>query len=163
MEAVRAANGDDVDRISELVAAAIAELSPMKGGAVWAAREARQPPYIERLAREVADTDHRVVVGTIDDVVVGYGVGRVEPMANGRTLGVVDDIFVEEGGRAIGVGEAMLDDLVAWLEARGVVGIDALALPGHRAAKNFFEGAGFTARRLVMHRPTGGRRPGGRP
>ena len=29
---------------------------------------------------------------------------------------------------------------------------DAMALPGHRATKNFFEAHGFTARALVMHR-----------
>ena len=34
---------------------------------------------------------------------------------------------------------------------RGCVGIDAIALPGHRAAKNFFEAHGFTARALAMH------------
>ena len=33
----------------------------------------------------------------------------------------------------------------------GCVGIDAFALPGHRAAKNFFEEQGFTARAIVMH------------
>jgi hypothetical protein len=32
------------------------------------------------------------------------------------------------------------------------VGIDAFALPGMRETKNFFEGSGFTARLLVMHR-----------
>ncbi len=32
------------------------------------------------------------------------------------------------------------------------MGVDTLALPGHRAAKNFFEESGFTARALVMHR-----------
>ena len=31
----------------------------------------------------------------------------------------------------------------------------ALALPGHRATKNFFEGQHFTARALVMHRRLG--------
>jgi GNAT superfamily N-acetyltransferase len=158
MEAVRAATRDDVDRLAELVAAAIAELAPMKGGAVWAAREARQPPYADGLTRELDDPDRRVVAGTIDDVVIGYGVGRVESLPDGRRLGVVDDIFVEEGARAVGVGEAMLNDLVAWLETREVIGIDAIALPGHRAAKNFFEESGFTARKLVMHRPAGGRR-----
>jgi hypothetical protein len=46
----------------------------------------------------------------------------------------------------------MADDLVAFCVARGCAGIDALALPGHRTTKNFFEGSGFTARALVMHR-----------
>ena len=35
--------------------------------------------------------------------------------------------------------------------SRGASAVDAFALPGHRAAKNFFETAGFTARALVMH------------
>ena len=33
----------------------------------------------------------------------------------------------------------------------GCVGVDSFALPGHRAAKNFFEESGFTARAIVMH------------
>ena len=42
--------------------------------------------------------------------------------------------------------------IVEFCAERGCVGVDALALPGHRAAKNFFETHGFTARSLVMHR-----------
>jgi hypothetical protein len=34
----------------------------------------------------------------------------------------------------------------------GCVGIDALALPGNRQTKNFFESFGFTARAIVVHR-----------
>ncbi len=76
----------------------------------------------------------------------------LEPLRSGRTLGVITDLFVEEGARAVGVGEAMADALVAHCRAHDCVGIDATALPGHRAAKNFFETHGFTARALVMHR-----------
>ena len=53
--------------------------------------------------------------------------------------------------RSVGVGEAMADALVAHCTAQGCIGIDARALPGHRATKNFFEAHGFTARALVMH------------
>ena len=45
----------------------------------------------------------------------------------------------------------MMGDLVAWCEEQGCAGMDAMALPGHRSAKNFFEESGFTARKLVMH------------
>jgi hypothetical protein len=51
----------------------------------------------------------------------------------------------------------MAGELVAFCAGRGCVGIDALALPGHRAAKNFFEESGFTARAIVMHRSLNGR------
>jgi hypothetical protein len=45
----------------------------------------------------------------------------------------------------------VMSELIAWCRAHGCTGVDVMALPGHRAAKNFFEEAGFTARKLVMH------------
>ena len=158
MEGVRPATENDLPRLGELARAAIAELTPMKGGVVWAAREARPEPVEESLTASLADEHTRAVVGTIDDFVVGYAAVHVEILNDDSRLGVVDDIFVEEGAREVGVGEAMLGDLVAWCEAQGCAGMDAMALPGHRSAKNFFEESGFTARKLVMHHRLGERR-----
>lgn len=151
MEAVRPATDADLPRLAELARAAIAELTPMKGGAVWAAREARPEPVEESLEASLADERTRVVVGTIDDFPVGYAAVHVETLNDGSRLGVVDDIFVEEGARQVSVGETMMGDLVAWCGDQGCAGMDAMALPVHRSAKNFFEESGFTARKLVMH------------
>ncbi|MHB8671345.1 MAG: GNAT family N-acetyltransferase [Acidimicrobiales bacterium] len=151
MEGVREAGTADLERLVRLVEDAIAELTPMRGGRIWALRDARRPPLLEALAEELADEARRVVVGTIDDAVMGYGVAGLERLSDGSLLGVVHDLFVEEGARGVGVGEAMIGDLVAWCRSREVIGIDAMALPGHRAAKNFFEQQGFTARQIVMH------------
>ena len=123
----------------------------MKGGAVWAAREARPEPVEESLKASLVDEATRVVVGTIDEVPIGYATVNVEVLNDGSRLGVVSDIFVEEEARAVGVGEAMMGDLVAWCRQQGCAGMDAMALPGHRLTKNFFEESGFTARKLVMH------------
>jgi GNAT superfamily N-acetyltransferase len=150
-EACRPAVAADVPRLAELNRAAVEELAPMRGGAVWKAREARQEPVEEGLAELLDDPDTRVVVATIDDVVVGYAVVRLEHLTDGSVLGVIDDIFVEEGARQVGLGELMINDLMAWCEERKCIGMDAMALPGHRATKNFFEESGFTARQLVMH------------
>ena len=150
-EACRPATPADVARVAELARAAIDELAPMRGGAVWKAREARAEPVEEGLEALLDDADARVVVATIDDVVLGYAVVRLEHLGDGSVLGVVDDIFVEEGARQIGLGEMMMDDLVAWCDERKCIGMDAMALPGHRATKNFFEDARFTARQLIMH------------
>src|SRR3954447_17545320 len=144
--------------LAELARAAIVELTPMKGGAVWAAREARPEPVEDSLKASLADDATHLVVGTIDDVPVGYASVRVEVLNDGSRLGVVDDIFVEEGAREVGVGEAMMGDLMAWCEGHGCAGMDAMALPGHRSTKNFFEESGFTARKLVMHHRLGERR-----
>jgi GNAT superfamily N-acetyltransferase len=150
-EGCRPATAADVPRLAELARAVIAELAPMRGGEVWRAREARAEPIEEGLAAALDDADSRVLVATIDGVVVGYSVVRLEHLGDGSVLGVVDDIFVEEEARQIGLGEAMMDDLVAWCDERKCLGMDAMALPGHRATKNFFEESGFTARQLVMH------------
>jgi L-amino acid N-acyltransferase YncA len=93
-----------------------------------------------------------VVVGTIDDVVLGFGVARVELLRSGARLGVVTDLFVETDARGVAVGEELVGALIAFCTERECIGIDALALPGHRATKNFFEQHHFTARMLVMHR-----------
>ena len=41
--------------------------------------------------------------------------------------------------------------LLEWCRDQGCRGVDALALPGMRATKNFFEESGFSARLIVMH------------
>ena len=151
-EACRPAGVADVPRLAELNRAVIEELSPMRGGAIWKAREARQEPIEEALEELLDDPDARVLVATIDGTVVGYAVAHLEHLTDGSVLGVIDDIFVEDGARQVGLGELMINDLMAWCEERKCVGMDAMALPGHRATKNFFEESGFTARQLVMHR-----------
>lgn len=141
----------DIPRLAELNRAVIEELAPMRGGGIWKAREARQEPIEERLEDLLDDPDARVLVATIDGTVVGYAVTHLEHLPDGSVLGVIDDIFVEDGARQVGLGELMINDLMSWCEERKCVGMDAMALPGHRATKNFFEESGFTARQLVMH------------
>jgi GNAT superfamily N-acetyltransferase len=152
VEGSRPAAAEDLPRIAELAALARDELVPRKGGALWSAREAVAEPFEDAYGALIDRDDALVVVGTVDEAVIGFGVVTLERLRTGETLGVISDLFVEPGARAIGVGEAMADDLVAFCETRGCTGIDALALPGHRTTKNFFEDSGFTARALVMHR-----------
>ena len=153
MEEVRAAVAGDVPRLVELALALRAELTPMRGGSLWETREARIAPDTPAFTALVDRDDAELVVGTIDGVVVGYGTLEYETLRNGRRLGVIGDIYVEEGARAVGVGELIAEQLVTAAVAAGCHGIDAFALPGHREAKNFFERNGFTARALIMHKP----------
>ncbi len=152
MDSARAAEASDLPTILELAAESVAELTPMRGGAIWSRREAR-PARTAAVYQELLDrADAHVVVGAIDDVVVGFGVVGIESLHDGTRLGVVPELFVTAAARAVGVGEQILGALVAWCREQGCAGIDTLALPGHRAAKNFFEQSGFTARAIVMHR-----------
>lgn len=150
-EAARPATVDDLDRLAELAAAAVAEQAADRGGDVWSVREARPVPARESLAADIDDTDRLVLAGTIDDAVVGYAAVHTERVRDGRVLGVITDVYVEPGARAVGVGEELLAAVLAWCRERGCSGIDALALPGNRETKNFFETFGFTARALIVH------------
>jgi GNAT superfamily N-acetyltransferase len=159
VEASRRARGDELARIVELARAMRAELGGMKGGARWLDRDAWREPLEDVYRDLIGRADACVVVGTIDDVVLGYAVGVLELVASGARVAAITDLYVEEGAREVGVGEAMLAHVVDFARQHHCVGIDALALPGHRAAKNFFEEQGFTARALVMHHSLEGRRP----
>lgn len=152
MEHARVAVPGDVPRLAELARGLRGELDTFRGGALWSAREARPEPLERAFADRLGQLGTRTVVGTIDGEVVGFATAVLATLHDGRRLGVVEEIYVEPAARTVGVGEAMVDDLLAFFTAAGCVGADALALPGHRATKNFFEGSGFTARALVMHR-----------
>ena len=152
MESARPATAADVPRLVELAHAMRVELEEERGGPLWATREARPEPLGEAFAALLERDDATVVAGTYDDVVVGFATAHVEALRDGSRLGIVDEIYVEPEARAVGVGETLIGRVVAFCRDAGCAGVDASALPGHRAAKNFFERAGFTARLLVMHR-----------
>jgi GNAT superfamily N-acetyltransferase len=138
---VRRATPDDDAVLASLAREAIAEQAEGRGGRVWSQREAVRQP-----------ADGVTFVGTIDGTVVGYARVGIDVLADGGRLGVVSAIFVDPGAREVAVGEAMLDEVIAWCTAERCTGIDAHALPGNRETKNFFETFGFTARLLVVHR-----------
>jgi ribosomal protein S18 acetylase RimI-like enzyme len=151
----RRATAADVDGMAELAAAALAEQAGARGGTIWALREARAVPAHDSLRDDLGDERAIVLVGGVDGAVLGYAVARVEPLRDGSTLARLVDIVVEPLAREVGVGEALLDEVLAWAAAQGCRGLDALVLPGNRAAKNFFETAGLTARAIVVHRELG--------
>jgi ribosomal protein S18 acetylase RimI-like enzyme len=152
IEAVRPATAADVARLAELAELAVDEQVGDRGGAIWAVREARPVPAAPTLSGSLEDPSQCVLCGTIDDVVVAYAVARLEGLRSGDLLGVLTDVYVEAGAREVGIGELLVDEVVAWCRKRGGVGVDALVLPGNRSTKNFFEMLGFTARALVVHK-----------
>ncbi|MDE0804576.1 MAG: GNAT family N-acetyltransferase, partial [Acidimicrobiales bacterium] len=131
---------------------AVAELAPRRGGDVWRREAGRTVPSTSSIEADHADATVHVVVGTIDEVPVGYGVVHAVAMRDGTTLGRVTDLFTLDGARGVGVGEAMMNELIAWSEEQKCFGVDSIALPGDRHTKNFFESFGLVARAIVVHR-----------
>lgn len=152
MEASRPATADDIPRVVELAELMRAELGAMRGGALWVERDAWPEPLAHAYEVVLGRHDARLLLGMLDEIVVGFAAVVVEELRSGARLGVITDLYVEPEAREVGVGEVLVDALVEHCRTTGCIGVDASALPGHRAAKNFFEQHGFTARALAMHR-----------
>ena len=155
-EGCRLAAIADLDIVAELMGEAVAEQVDARGGAIWSRRETQPTPHRMSVEQAFHDPDQEIWVGTIDEVIVGYAICRLEVLRTGELLAMVTDLFVLEGAREVAIGEIMMNEIVPWCEARECVGIDALALPGNRQTKNFFETFGFKARLLTVHRPLKG-------
>jgi GNAT superfamily N-acetyltransferase len=152
LEAARSATNSDLPAVVDLATAMLDELRPQRGGTLWLARDARPGPIAESLRALLDRADARVIVGTIDDVVVGFATVEIEALRDGTRLGIVRELFVDPEARGVSIGELIATEIVTFCTAAGCIGIDAYALPGARETKNFFERSGFTARALVMHR-----------
>ena len=153
MEGVRLATAEDLGALEEFAAQAVEEQVENRGGAIWSRRETRNQPYIVSLEAALNDPDQDLWVGLIDEAAVGYAVARAEILRTGEILGIVSALWVEPAAREVGVGEALINEIIGWCKERGCIGIDSMALPGNRATKNFFETFGFKARLLTVHHP----------
>lgn len=149
---VRIATPEDLADLVRLAARARDDVAAERGGEVFLYRDARPWPVEPSLRSDLEDSGRLVVVGALGTVALGYAVAAVEP-TRGPDLAVVSDLYVEPEARGVGLGRQMMDALVSWATEQGCQGIDAVALPGDRATKNFFEGFGLVARKITVHRP----------
>ena len=148
--AARRATDSDAARLIQLDAEARASVVAQRGGALYLVHDssAFDPALF-------GEPGALVVMGTIDEIAFGYAVAVEDKLSDGTVLTSLRGLYVDPAARELGVGEAMMDLVLAWCLERGSRGIDAIALPGDRATKNFFEGFGLTARAIVVHRALG--------
>lgn len=149
---VRPANHNDVSAILELYADAEAEQIVRKP--IWAMTDALDTEFAASLANAIDSPDSWVTVGLIDDVPVGFLWATLESMlgrAAGARIGRIRLVYTEPEARGVGVGHAMLEDIMSTLRGVGIRHFDAPVGPGQRLTKNFFEGHEFAARSIIMH------------
>lgn len=73
------------------------------------------------------------------------------PDQPGQAVAVIEELYVTPDARNIGLGAALLEHARQLAATRGCTGLDAVALPGDRATKNFFEDHGMVARAIIVH------------
>lgn len=154
---VRPADAFDVEELVGLyreLAAEQADLRPL-----WPFADGVDEPISASLAALVASNETIVLVGMLDDVVLGFLTAETNGLlrqGEGRKVGVVRLIHVTPEARGVGIGEAMARRALDEMRSLGIELFDARVSPGHRAAKNFFESLGFSARLIIMHRSEAG-------
>lgn len=156
MEHVRPAGPEDLARCEELLSAALRDSKLSRGGELLGDLSPDRPT----VEGWVAEGPSRVLlVGTFAGVTVGIAAGSLAGgiLGGGRRLGRVECCYVEPAARQVGVGAALVDELLGWFAENGCTDVDAHALPGDRATKQLYETAGFKARLLTLHRPLGDR------
>ena len=154
MEAVRKAEPGDAHDLVALSSECVVGLADQRGGPLLLAHRPALAGAFETdaFAARLADPTRLTLVGTIDHVVMGMALGRIETLRDGDRLGRLDGCYVDPGARSVGLGHLLIDSMMSWFEAERCIGADGIVLPGDRDGKNFFESAGFKARLLVMHR-----------
>lgn len=148
----RTATRDDVDVLVELYAGLAAEQTALKP--MWPLADGLPEPVADAFGSVLSDEDSLVVIGAVDGVPLGFAWCRSEgllPQAGGSRVAVIRLIYTVESARGVGVGDAMISQVLGEFRARGHTLFDARVSPGHRHAKNFFEANGFSARLIVMH------------
>jgi len=103
-----------------------------------------------RPAADAHDLATSVWCGLIGEAIVGYGLVTVR-----EARAEITEFFVEPDARGVGVGDLLLSSITAWSAAAGCSDLDASALPGDRATKNFFEAHRMTSRLLIVSRRLG--------
>jgi GNAT superfamily N-acetyltransferase len=162
VEEVRVASEDDLPELVRLAELARAELGEERGGPMWQLLHGRPDPLPATLSAdltEAASDVGAVLLGLWDGAPAGYAAAHREELGDGTAIAVVSDVYVEPGFRGIGIGDALMTSLLRWAADHGCRGIDALALPGMRQSKNFFERFGLTARAILVHRDLVARPP----
>ena len=152
MSGARPATADDLADLAALAAVAVDELRPERGGELWARTIGRRAPFEPALAAAMVDPGRLLLCGTLSDATVGYASVRLDELADGARVAVIEDLYTLPDAREVGVGEALMDAVLVWARAEGALGVDAIALPGMRHTKNFFETFGLTARAILVHR-----------
>lgn len=152
VEFVRPATASDLVELCRLeVAYREAAGSTRRGGEQWL----RSNPALDLAGwnMRVSDNSAVTVVAGIDGVVLGFASLRLHSAAHSTSVAAIDGIFVEEGARELGLGDAMLAALVDGARRLGAEEIEATALPGDRDTKNLFERAGLVARLITVSKP----------
>jgi GNAT superfamily N-acetyltransferase len=148
----RVATIADIGVLSALATDLYGALRTERGGLAHLALHGRTEPLVDSFVADTSNSEVLVVSGMVDGTILGYAVCRLTRTRESSLIAVIEEIYTDPDARRVGVGEAMLDLVTEWAASSDATGLDAIALPGMRDTKNFFERFGLTARAITVHK-----------
>lgn len=149
---VRAATQDDLALVASCHHAAHIAIQDARGGELETLLNGRQEPQGESWRPYVGATDRSLLLGELDDTVVGYCALEHLELVNNTSIAMISELWVHPDARGVGIGAALMREIEATARQWGATGLDSRALPGDRTTKNFFESFGLVARAIHVHR-----------
>jgi GNAT superfamily N-acetyltransferase len=141
---VRPAVDTDTDIVRALASAASTGLDSERGGVLHRTHDLDGFDPVSFAGNVQAVT----LVGMVDEAVLGYAC--VVAVDHGQAL--LRALYVDPEARELGLGETLIESVLSWCRSNDCIGLDAVALPGDRETKNFFETQGLVARAITVHR-----------
>jgi ribosomal protein S18 acetylase RimI-like enzyme len=114
--------------------------------------------YARYFASEIENADVVLLMAERGGAAVGYAYARLEPRSYNELLdacGKLHDVYVDEAARGIGVGEALVREVVARLADKGAPRVVLLTAVQNEAAQRLFARLGFRTTMLEMTRESG--------
>ena len=152
LENARTAQADDFKDLERLALQAEQELVQKRGGLTLSLQNPNYGDAKSFFESAFNNSSVEVFVGTIDEVIVGFGMIELGKLEDGTAHASIKALYVEEEARSIGVGEAMMEEMLIYANSYKAEAVDAVALPGDRATKNFFETHGLVARAIIVQK-----------
>ncbi len=155
---VRPATRADLPAVARL-AAKLVRLHHRFDPARFLCLEPLEPGYEHFLGHELEDDDAVIFVaaarGERGERVLGYAYGRLEPRDWNELLdacGKLHDLYVDEEARGHGAASALVEAVVARLEAKGAPRVLLLSATPNVAAQKLFARLGFRPTMVEMTR-----------
>lgn len=92
--------------------------------------------------------DSLILIAECDSQRVGYALGRIYKEADtadngtGR-MGLLDELFVDESVRGLGIGDKLIDETLKWLKEKGISRVKLHSYSWNTKAKKLYERKGF--------------------
>lgn len=111
--------------------------------------------YAAFLGNRMSARDAVVLVAAVDDKVVGYLYGAVEPVSWEELrdeAGYIHDVIVDERAQGRGVARQLVEAAVAWFRDRGLARVVLWTAEQNEAGQHLFARLGFRRTMIEMTR-----------